>query len=131
MLVLYVAAAAFSPGGGLAGAGAGLTPPPFAEAASLLRGQRGAVAVCADESLAAEAGAVVLPAIRLHHHFPELSVGPTILRPAAFAYLGAVEGEAMAAFVARHARDQVVDANDAVTLLREIGASDDAGARSA
>jgi len=104
ILVLYVAAAALS---GMA------TPAPLSAAAALLHGKRGAVAMCADAQLAVEAGAVTLPALRLHHH-------PAAKPARAVAYAGAVSGEEMAAFVTRHARDVVVEVDDATALRREL-----------
>jgi hypothetical protein len=104
VLVLYVAALAAS----------GIPPAPLSGAAELLRGQRGAVAVCADVGLAAEAGVVALPALRVHHHRADAA------GPLAFAYAGAPTASALAAFVSRHTRDAPVEVHDAAALTREV-----------
>lgn len=112
VLVLYVAALAVS----------GIPPATLSGAAELLRGQRGAVALCADAGLAAETGVVVLPALRVHHHHTGAG------GPLAFAYAGTPTASALAAFVTRHARDAPVVAGDAAALAREVNESTDGGA---
>lgn len=87
VLVFYVAALAAS----------GVRPAPLTGAAELLRGYRGAVALCSDPGLAAEAGVVALPALRVHHR-------TDAAEPLAFAYAGMPSASALADCVAARAR---------------------------